>query len=129
MSISSTSAATAPSSDSTAAASTAPSRHLSLPFLTPSSRILFVGDVHGCYDELRELLTLAGIRIGEDAVILTGDLVAKGPKPMEVLHFVRTTPRVWSVMGNHDHHVVRAIERREAKPLPSPVPPLRAAAA
>lgn len=122
-SMTTSSTSSAASTSSTSPDSSASSPHLSLPSLTSTSRILFVGDVHGCYDELRELISAANIRLGEDAVILTGDLVAKGPKPLEVLRFVRGTPCVYSVMGNHDHHVVRAIVKREEKPLPSPVPP------
>ena len=98
-------------------------RHLSLPSLSSSSRVLFIGDVHGCWEELQELLALSGVEVGVDAVVLTGDLIAKGPFPLQVLHFVRTTPNVHSVMGNHDHHVVQALIRREAGKA-SPSPPL-----
>ena len=66
---------------------------------------------------------LSGVRIGVDFILLAGDLVAKGPKPLEVLRWVRSTANVWSVMGNHDHHVVAAIIRRQQKPLQAPVPP------
>ena len=85
--------------------------------------MLFIGDVHGCYDELQELLSLSGVRVGVDLVLLCGDLVAKGPKPFDVLRFVHSTPNVWSVMGNHDHHVVQAMLRRQEKPLQGVVPP------
>jgi hypothetical protein len=120
-----------PSSSFSASPVTFVPRHLSLPSLTSSSRVLFIGDVHGCYEELQDLLALSGVEVGVDAVVLTGDLIAKGPFPMEVLHFVRTTPNVLTVMGNHDHHVVQAMMRREGIPapllsfptLPPPPPP------
>ena len=47
--------------------------------------LYFVGDVQGCYDELRQLLDLAGFSQDEDELWLTGDLVARGPKSLEVL--------------------------------------------
>jgi hypothetical protein len=98
-------------------------RLLSLPSILPSSRVLFIGDVHGCFDELQELVELSGVRVGVDPILLTGDLIAKGPKPFEVLRWVRSTPQVWTVRGNHDQRVVEAIRKREGKPLQSIVPP------
>ena len=41
-------------------------------------RTLFIGDVHGCNDELGDLLKVAGWTT-EDRLVLVGDLVAKGP--------------------------------------------------
>ena len=38
---------------------------------------LFVGDVHACADELRDLLALAK----PDRLILVGDMFNKGPDP------------------------------------------------
>lgn len=40
-------------------------------------RYIIVGDVHGCVDELRDLLVAAG-RVPEDVVVSVGDLVNKG---------------------------------------------------
>ena len=47
-------------------------------------RLLVVGDVHGCKDELAELLAKANYTHGQDNLILAGDLVDKGPYPIEV---------------------------------------------
>ena len=41
------------------------------------ARLICVGDVHGCVDELKDLLLAAKYRPG-DMVLLLGDLVAKG---------------------------------------------------
>ena len=43
-----------------------------------------MGDVHGCADELEDLLERVGWRPGRDVVVLVGDLVNKGPKSVEV---------------------------------------------
>jgi hypothetical protein len=65
------------------------------------TRTIVVGDIHGCYDELMELLEKA--EVGEnDRVVSVGDLVAKGPKSREVLELFMTDPRFSTVMGNHD---------------------------
>lgn len=47
-------------------------------------RLIIIGDVHGCVKELRELLDEAEYVEGEDTVVLVGDLVDKGPYPLEV---------------------------------------------
>ena len=39
-------------------------------------RTLFIGDVHGCYDELMELVTKIGL-MPEDHLYFGGDLVNK----------------------------------------------------
>src|SRR5258708_13087624 len=51
-------------------------------------RYLFIGDVHGCIDELRELLDRAELREDDIAVSL-GDLVPKGPDPAACVRLIR----------------------------------------
>src|SRR5215217_1246474 len=66
-----------------------------------NSRTIVVGDIHGCYDELIELL--AKVNFGpDDRVVAVGDLVTKGPKNREVLELFMTDPRFSAVIGNHD---------------------------
>lgn len=43
-----------------------------------------VGDIHGCYDTLLELLRKLEYRPRHDNLILVGDLVNKGPKSQQV---------------------------------------------
>lgn len=71
------------------------------------TRYIVIGDVHGCYDELMELLEKMKYRKGEDVIIFCGDLIDRGPKIDEVLRFARTTPRVHSVKGNHEDKLAR----------------------
>jgi polynucleotide kinase-phosphatase len=77
-----------------------------------------IGDVHGCYDELAELLTKLGYQNntitwahpeGRKAVFV-GDLVDRGPKTPEVLKLVMgmtATGNAYCVPGNHDIKLVR----------------------
>ena len=66
-----------------------------------TSRTIVVGDIHGCFDELMELLAKVNFGAG-DRVVAVGDLVTKGPKNREVLELFMTDARFSSVIGNHD---------------------------
>ena len=70
-----------------------------------SARHIFIGDVHGCLDELRMLLRKVELRAG-DAVVLVGDLVAKGPDSAGVVAYARELSAL-CVRGNHDEAVLR----------------------
>jgi predicted phosphodiesterase len=65
------------------------------------SRTLVVGDIHGCYDELIDMLEAVGLGT-DDRVVCVGDLVTKGPKNREVLKLFMTDARFRTVVGNHD---------------------------
>jgi predicted phosphodiesterase len=65
------------------------------------SRTIVVGDIHGCYDELMDLMEQVGLG-AKDRVVSVGDLVTKGPKNREVLELFMTDARFSAVMGNHD---------------------------
>jgi diadenosine tetraphosphatase ApaH/serine/threonine PP2A family protein phosphatase len=65
------------------------------------ARTIVVGDIHGCFDELTDLLELIKLK-NDDRLIAVGDLVTKGPKNREVLDLFMTDARFASVCGNHD---------------------------
>jgi len=66
-----------------------------------ASRTIVVGDIHGCYDELLELVDEVKLKHG-DRLIAVGDLLAKGPKSRETLELFMSDERFTTVMGNHD---------------------------
>jgi serine/threonine protein phosphatase 1 len=68
-------------------------------------RSIVVGDVHGCYFELRALLEEIGLR-PTDRLFFVGDLITKGPASREVLDFVLGTRHCFSVLGNNEHALV-----------------------
>lgn len=65
------------------------------------SRTIVVGDIHGCYDELIELLEKVDVG-KDDRVVSVGDLITKGPKSREVLELFMSDGRFSTVIGNHD---------------------------
>ena len=52
------------------------------------SRHIVIGDIHGCYEELLELLDRTGVT-DEDIVVSVGDLVDRGPDSPAVLRYFR----------------------------------------
>lgn len=84
-----------------------------------SGRVAFVGDVHGCLEELDELLGLLELRAG-DRVVFVGDLVDRGPDTVGVVRRARELlgrlPGSAVVMGNHEEKALRRRERGRPPP-------------
>jgi serine/threonine protein phosphatase 1 len=68
-------------------------------------RILAISDIHGCYNEFKELLSLAKYNASSDQLILLGDYVDRGPNSREVVMFIKELAEKDGAIvlkGNHD---------------------------
>ncbi len=89
-----------------------------------------IGDVHGCYEELLDLLSKLGYVIegrdeacavqprAERKLIFVGDLVDRGPGTPEVLRLVSGVVRAgqaFCVPGNHDVKLVKALKGKNVQ--------------
>ncbi|GAB1741811.1 hypothetical protein NU219Hw_g7219t1 [Hortaea werneckii] len=70
-------------------------------------RLVFVGDIHGCKEELLELLKKVHFNTATDHLIPTGDVISKGPDNAGVLdELIRL--KAESPRGNHEDRILEA---------------------
>jgi len=71
---------------------------------------IIIGDVHGCYNTLMELVK----QLPDDKIILTGDLIDRGPRSKEVVQWViDNKDRVSCVLGNHEDYYLKGLKNWE----------------
>ena len=88
-------------------------------------RTIVIGDVHGCLEELDELLRVLEPRRGRDRLVFLGDLVDRGPDPVGVVRRVRELGAE-CLHGNHeDKHVRWARHEARARREPGYRNPMR----
>lgn len=89
------------------------------------SRTIIVGDIHGCIEELDELLKLVDLGV-DDTFISVGDVVDKGPDSVGVVRRLRELSQkrnVQLVCGNHENKHARfrrhqRLFEEQGKPIP-----------
>jgi protein phosphatase len=86
-----------------------------------------IGDLHGCYDELLELLAQLGYQADAETgmrhpdgrrAIFVGDLVDRGPKVVETVNLARrmvAAGQALCVPGNHDVKLARYLKGKSKK--------------
>lgn len=74
-------------------------------------RTIVVGDIHGCWGEFQSLIEVIGFGAG-DVFVTVGDFLDRGPDSWAVARFIRNTPNVFSVIGNHERRVAGVVRGR-----------------
>ena len=75
-------------------------------------RTLYIGDVHGCADELERIIDAFGFVRGSDTLYQTGDIINKGPDMWRAMQTVLKLG-ILTVRGNHEEHLIRMMETPE----------------
>jgi hypothetical protein len=70
-------------------------------------KVAIIGDIHGNYDELSELLDAIDWSPQSQILILTCDLIDRGAKIKETLMFAMNAPSVYSLMSNYEQKLLR----------------------
>ncbi|WP_256757601.1 metallophosphoesterase family protein [Cohnella sp. WQ 127256] len=80
------------------------------------TRTLMISDIHGCIDQLNELLILTQFDSNKDQLILLGDYVDRGPKSKDVVDRVMDlvdNHRAIALRGNHDQRLIDLIRTND----------------
>ena len=75
-----------------------------------NKRIIIIGDVHGCADTLKNLITKIQ-PTSKDKIIMLGDYFDRGPNSAEVFKYLKTMDSVWNctfLRGNHEQLMIDA---------------------
>ena len=70
-----------------------------------SGRLIFVGDIHGCKEELQALLKQVHFNPKKDHLVTTGDMIAKGPDSLGTVDLLREIGAS-CVRGNHEDRIL-----------------------
>lgn len=76
-------------------------------------RTIIVGDIHGCYKELKQLLKDASFNSENDYIVSLGDLMDRGNESYDVLRFFQELKEVMEdrctiIRGNHEQLLINA---------------------
>ncbi|OAG45198.1 hypothetical protein AYO21_00546 [Fonsecaea monophora] len=77
-------------------------------------RLVFVGDIHGCREELQALLKKAQFHPSTDHLVSVGDIVSKGPDSLGVIDLLRRY-NASCVRGNHDDRLLSVAQQLRHK--------------
>jgi hypothetical protein len=70
-----------------------------------AARLMFVGDIHGCKEELQALLEKVRFDPKKDHLVATGDMIARGPDSLGTVDLLREIGAS-CVRGNHEDRIL-----------------------
>ncbi len=75
--------------------------------------IYAIGDVQGCYTQLKQLIDKIGFRSDCDKLWFAGDIVNRGPDSLKTVRFIKSLEdNAVTVLGNHDLHLLAVANGR-----------------
>lgn len=88
---------------------------------SPNKRLYAIGDVHGCYTQMRKLLALIEAdfhqanekKNRESVIVFLGDLIDRGPNSKDVLEYLISSPprfaKTYCLKGNHEEMLLKVL--------------------
>lgn len=77
-------------------------------------RRLIIGDIHGEFERMIDVLEKCGFDPNQNVLYSTGDLCDRGPEPVAVLDYLYALPHFYPVVGNHDLWILGYLQQRLA---------------
>ena len=77
--------------------------------LDQGSNVWVIGDVHGYFGTLEALVERLALG-GNDAIVMLGDLIDRGPTSADIVNHVRTTSNIHSIRGNHEQMMIEGFD-------------------
>ena len=71
--------------------------------------IWVIGDVHGYFSTLQSLVEKLELN-ENDAVVILGDLIDRGPSSADVVNYVKSTENIHSIRGNHEQMMIEGFD-------------------
>lgn len=87
-----------------------------------NGRIILIGDVHGMYKELQELLHNVDYQSGVDRLVFLGDMITKGPDSIKVIEYA-IEEGAYCVRGNHEDEILSMYASKHHINAPKTYPP------
>lgn len=79
-----------------------------------------IGDIHGCFQELKALIEKMAIKWGEDRLVFLGDYIDRGNEEHEVLELLQNLldqfgpDKIIPLMGNHEQMHLDSVDSGRA---------------
>lgn len=88
--------------------------HYIPPKIDTTQKIFVIGDVHGCFDTLRELVETQIRPLKDDQIILLGDTINRGSSSKKVLDYLMHLNvegyKIRCIRGNHEQTLLMAFD-------------------
>ncbi len=72
-----------------------------------------ISDIHGMYDKFTELLEIINFQ-ETDTLYILGDIIDRGPKPIEALIKIKEMKNVKCLLGNHEYMALQVFDGLKA---------------
>lgn len=74
--------------------------------------IYCVSDIHGCFDTFMSLLGKIEFDPQNDTLYVLGDVIDRGPRPIDCLTYIKKAKGMYLILGNHEQKMIEFFEGR-----------------